>query len=81
MVRCCRENWTQYKHNITYKHICIYPPYNYWQEIGVSSVGGILHLLHVGSIDISWLDWAYKSSTCDVMYRRQRRHLYYGGHI
>jgi hypothetical protein len=29
-----------------------------------------------GLIDISWLDWAYKSSTCDVMYRRQRRHLY-----
>jgi hypothetical protein len=24
---------------------------------------------------------AYKSSTCDVMYRRQRRHLYYGGQI
>jgi hypothetical protein len=24
----------------------------------------------------SWLDWAYKSSTCDIMYRRQRRHLY-----
>jgi hypothetical protein len=23
------------------------------------------------TIDISWLDWAYKSSTCDVMYRRQ----------
>jgi hypothetical protein len=34
-----------------------------------------------GLIDISWLDWAYKSSTCDVMYRRQRRHLYYGGQI
>jgi hypothetical protein len=32
-------------------------------------------------IDISWLDWAYRSSTCDVMYRRQRRHLYYGGQI
>jgi hypothetical protein len=32
-------------------------------------------------IDISWLDWAYKSSTCDVMYRRLRRHLYYGGQI
>jgi hypothetical protein len=27
--------------------------------------------------DISWLDWAYKSSTFDVMYRRQRRHLQY----
>jgi hypothetical protein len=24
------------------------------------------------TIDISLLDWAYKSSTCDVMYRRQR---------
>jgi hypothetical protein len=35
----------------------------------------------VGSIDISWVDWAYKSSTCDVMYRRQRPHLYYGGQI
>jgi hypothetical protein len=32
-------------------------------------------------IDISWLDWAYKSSTCDVMYRWQCRHLYYGGQI
>jgi hypothetical protein len=31
--------------------------------------------------DISWLDWAYKSFTCDVMYRRQRRHIYYGGEI
>jgi hypothetical protein len=27
------------------------------------------------TIDISRLDWAYKSSTCYVMYRRQRRHL------
>jgi hypothetical protein len=33
--------------------------------------------LRVRGIDISWLDGAYKSSTCDVMYRRQRRHLYY----
>jgi hypothetical protein len=24
----------------------------------------------VKTIDISWLDWAYKSSTCDVMYCR-----------
>jgi hypothetical protein len=32
-------------------------------------------------IDISWLDWVFKSSTCDVMYRRKRRHLYYGGQI
>jgi hypothetical protein len=39
----------------------------------------ILH--NYATIDISWLDWAYKSSTCDVMYRRQRRHLYYGGEI
>jgi hypothetical protein len=31
-----------------------------------------------GTIDISWLDWAYKSSTCDAMYRRQRR-IYIGG--
>jgi hypothetical protein len=31
----------------------------------------------VDATDISWLDWAYKSSTCDVMYRRQRRHLQY----
>jgi hypothetical protein len=37
--------------------------------------------LFVWTIDISWLDWAYKSSTCDVMYRRQRRHLYYGSQI
>jgi hypothetical protein len=35
----------------------------------------------VTAIDISLVDWAYKSSTCDVMYRRQRRHLYYGGQI
>jgi hypothetical protein len=33
------------------------------------------------TIDISLVDWAYKSSTCDVMYCRQRRHLYYGGQI
>jgi hypothetical protein len=33
------------------------------------------------TIDISWVDWAYKSSSCDVMYCRQRRHLYYGGEI
>jgi hypothetical protein len=31
------------------------------------------------TIDISLEDWAYKSSTFDGMYRRQRRHLYYGG--
>jgi hypothetical protein len=35
----------------------------------------------IGTIDISWLDWASKSSTCHVMYRRPRRHLYYGGEI
>jgi hypothetical protein len=35
----------------------------------------------VALIDISWVDWAYKSSTCDVMYCRQRRHLYYSGQI
>jgi hypothetical protein len=44
-------------------------------------VAVLLIRLPVPSIDISWLDWAYKSSTCDVMYRRQRRHLYYGGEI
>jgi hypothetical protein len=32
-----------------------------------------------GTIDISCVDWAYKSSTCDLMYCRQRRHLCYGG--
>jgi hypothetical protein len=32
-------------------------------------------------IDISWVYWAYKSSTCDVMYCRQRRPFYYGGQI
>jgi hypothetical protein len=31
--------------------------------------------------DISCVDWAYKSSTCDVMFCRQRRHLCYGGQI
>jgi hypothetical protein len=34
--------------------------------------------LHV--IDsISQVEYPYTTSTCDVMYRRQRRHLYYGG--
>jgi hypothetical protein len=42
---------------------------------------GTFSLQCVTTIDISWLDWAYKSSTCDAMYRRQRRHLYYGGQI
>jgi hypothetical protein len=37
--------------------------------------------LSVFLIDISWVDCAYKSSTCDVMYCRKRRHLYYGGEI
>jgi hypothetical protein len=30
---------------------------------------------------ILYIDWDYKSPTCDVMYGRQRRHLYYGGQI
>jgi hypothetical protein len=30
-------------------------------------------------IDISRVDCPYTSSTCDAMYCRQRRHLYYGG--
>jgi hypothetical protein len=42
---------------------------------------GTLRLVFGWDMDISWLDWAYKSSTCDVMYRRQRRHLYYGGQV
>jgi hypothetical protein len=29
------------------------------------------------TIDISWVDYPYTASTCDVMYCRQRRH--YGG--
>jgi hypothetical protein len=29
-------------------------------------------------IDISWVDYPYTASTCDVMYCRQRRHLHYG---
>jgi hypothetical protein len=40
-----------------------------------------VHRAEGWAIDISWLDWDYKSSTCDAMYRRQRRHLYYGGQI
>jgi hypothetical protein len=33
-------------------------------------------------IDIASLDWAYKSSTCDVdLSSTKRRHLYYGGQI
>jgi hypothetical protein len=39
----------------------------------------VCKLISAVAIDISWVDWAYKSSTCDVMYWRQRRHLYYGG--
>jgi hypothetical protein len=35
----------------------------------------------VVTIDISWVDYPYKASTCDVMYWRQRRHSYYGGQI
>jgi hypothetical protein len=35
------------------------------------------YVMSVSSIDISWVDWACKSSTCDVMYCRQRRHLQY----
>jgi hypothetical protein len=31
------------------------------------------------TIDISWVDYLNTASTCDVMYCRQRRHLYYGG--
>jgi hypothetical protein len=50
-------------------------------NIQKSFMNGITAIHRVGAIDISWLDWAYKSSTCDVMYRRQRRHLYYGGQI
>jgi hypothetical protein len=30
-------------------------------------------------MEISWVDCPYTASTCDVMYCRQRRHLYYGG--
>jgi hypothetical protein len=33
------------------------------------------------TIDSSWVDYPYKVSTCDGMYCRQRRHLYYGGLI
>jgi hypothetical protein len=33
------------------------------------------------TIDILWVYCDYKSSTCDVMHCRQRRHLYYGGQI
>jgi hypothetical protein len=37
-------------------------------------------LFRFQSIDISWwVDYTYTASTCDVMYCRQRRHLYYGG--
>jgi hypothetical protein len=28
-------------------------------------------------IDISWVDYLYKASICDVMYFRQRRHFQY----
>jgi hypothetical protein len=37
----------------------------------------IKRLAPVEIIDISGVDWAYKSSTCDVMYCRQFRHLQY----
>jgi hypothetical protein len=29
--------------------------------------------------NISWVDYPYTASTCDIVYCRQRRHLYYGG--
>jgi hypothetical protein len=29
--------------------------------------------------DISWVDYPYTASTCNIMYRRQHRPLYYGG--
>jgi hypothetical protein len=30
----------------------------------------------LGTIDISWVDWAYKSSTCDVMYCQHSAAIY-----
>jgi hypothetical protein len=33
----------------------------------------------VMNIDISWVDYPHTASTCNVLYCRQRRHLYYGG--
>jgi hypothetical protein len=59
-----------------------------WYNTGNSpSVGKVFRFFRVARpvsvllIDISWVDWAYKSATCAVMYCRQRRHLYYGGQI
>jgi hypothetical protein len=55
----------------TYIEECVLPKANYILWDGQGSL-----------IDISWVDWAYNSSTCDVvMYCRQRRQLYYGGQI
>jgi hypothetical protein len=51
------------------------------QFSSIQSSGKKQHKKRGYIIDISWLDLAYQSSTCDVMYRRQRRHLYYGGKI
>jgi capsule polysaccharide modification protein KpsS len=36
-------------------------------------------IIRVHTIDISWVDYPYTASTCDVMYCQQRRHLYYSG--
>jgi hypothetical protein len=52
-----------------------------WAELYVLPGTSALKYLPDFTIDISWVDWSYKSSTCDVMYCRQRRHLYYGGQI
>jgi hypothetical protein len=42
---------------------------------------GFIEWSYIGcTIDISWVDYPYMTTpTCDVMYCRQRRHLYYGG--
>jgi hypothetical protein len=42
---------------------------------------GNIYQKRVCNIDILPLDWAYKSSACDVMYLQQRRHIYYGSQI
>jgi hypothetical protein len=47
----------------------------------IFKVGNTGQLWHPGPIDFSWVDWAYKSSTCDVVYFRQRCHFYYCGQV
>jgi hypothetical protein len=45
-----------------------------WRASGVKGDSGHRYLMGMGRYP-----FPYTASTCDVMYRRQRRHLYNGG--